>query len=267
MAAQSEAGDGEVEDNTRETVMVSCNICEEDLPEHAFPQKNGRRNGAVCSLDDLAIESYQKQKKLEWGKHEYAVKWKLLRKDKAKFREVILGFRAENPALGRGHRKTKLGHQTLERKVVKRHVKKRGSKRRKMTFSQFSAFYQSVEGGSHANAQCIGAWHAFGAAKVKSDHKGTHKGESSQLRYSVKVASESESFSESESAHECHQVGKAAKDLNSSDAEDFLAGTLTFTKTDVEEGTPSKKKAKMEALRLKSLRGGHVEPYYCCNFL
>ena len=225
----------------------TCVICEERLPLGDFPQRNGKRHGAVCLLDDLAIESMQKQLKQEWGQF-YPVKWKAMKRDKQTFNEKVLDFRMKNPSLGRGKRKTRINTQRLTQVKKKTKGKKRRKIRKPMIFSHFVDWYATPAGGSHTKAQAIDKWKEMGKNGTKGDERGVYKGQGGQKRYKVQIGSES--FSDSGSADELlhERVGKAAKVLKQDDIDDFLAGDLCLSDHEDTAVTPRKVAARKSLL-------------------
>ena len=65
-----------------------CDVCEEDLPESSFPQKNGKAIGNQCVEDFKALQSYQKQLKKVWGK-DYAKKYSELKSNRSIWRSQV----------------------------------------------------------------------------------------------------------------------------------------------------------------------------------
>jgi hypothetical protein len=87
----------------------TCNTCDNELPVTEFQGRETRKKGklistyiaASCRKCDATVESYQKRKKLEWGR-EYRVRWKALKENKPAFKASIKAARHANPDACRG---------------------------------------------------------------------------------------------------------------------------------------------------------------------
>lgn len=230
--AHDAAGDdsaADEEDVEPQVEVFQCSVCEEDLPLSAYPTRNGKRVGAVCDSDQLAIEALQRQYKQDWGKDLYPRKWKNFKKDKDNFKQTVLAFRMSNMSRsGRGVRKIKSNAMVLKQSKVSRASKVHRRKRKPMTLTRWLEYSMSVRGGSHTKQQALNEWRSFGTKGKKSDNKGKFQGQRDQLRYHIEVSSSSASESASEDLRAADITSKPQKKVKAKDVEDFLDRDATL---------------------------------------
>ena len=157
-----------------------------------------------------------------------------------KLRTLILNHRLSN----QGKMKREL---TVDLESITKIKKKVKSKRRrniyaKQTFEAFKAHFEKPENGGYDTSSLLTMWQDLTNDKKPVDSKGVVKGVGGHKRYRVKVASVSESASESAEERQHSVAKKPRKDLCPTDASDFLAGKADFDVGDEDAALPTELK-------------------------
>ena len=204
---------------------MECQTCEEWLLSEAFDLNRSKKQCLSCGR---YVEAWQRALRDVW-KTNYRTKWNALRKDTEAWKAALRAFRAANPELRKGIKRT-LPADTeqviAEHTRTKKHTLHRH--REPKTWPAYLEWAQKAKNGGYTPEGALREWNKMMRDGVKSDKLGVVNGMTGQLRLWIRTGEVESSADESAEVRGHRRATRPRREMPRHIVQEFLHGNVGF---------------------------------------